>query len=157
MLRCCTGVSEGLNSLQCYCPCLRHPEVINGLWVFPLGCLNVKKLWLESGMLLDCFTLVPHSWQKTLPLARTRDGGVGSGVHLQLPMHGHPRWQGQDWDHGHHCWSPRTHGAAAQRMPVSTAPGDQTAGARAVMAAEPDWPQHSRGAEHGIGLGAGYM
>lgn len=148
MLRCCTGVSEGPNSLQCYCPCLRHPEVINGLRVFPLGCLNVKKLWLESGMALECFMLAPHSQQKRLPLARTKDGGAGSGVDLRLPTHGHPWWQGQDWDHGHQCWSPSNHEVAARRMPAPIPPGSWTAGARVFMAAEPGWSQHSCGEWH---------
>lgn len=35
MLRYCTGVSEGLNSPQRYCPRLRHPEVINELSGLP--------------------------------------------------------------------------------------------------------------------------
>lgn len=79
MLRYCTGVSEGLHSLQCYCPRLRHPEVINGLWGLPSRTPpRQKTLGWKSGTPLGCFTSAPRSRQKTLPLPSRVAAGKGT-------------------------------------------------------------------------------
>lgn len=79
MLRYCTGVSEGLHSLQCYCPRLRHPEVINGLWGLPSRTPpRQKTLGWKSGTPLGCFTSAPRSRQKKLPLPSRVATGTGT-------------------------------------------------------------------------------
>lgn len=72
-------MSEGLHSLQCYCPRLRHPEVINGLWGLPSRTPpRQKTLGWKSGTPLGCFTSAPRSRQKTVPLPSRVAAGKGT-------------------------------------------------------------------------------
>lgn len=118
-------MSEGLHSLQCYCPRLRHPEVINGLWGLPSRTPpRQKNTWLEKRHAARVFHIRAAFTAENAPASQQGgrgegDGGAGWGVHLPTPTCGLPQPRRQrERAGGCRRASPGAHEVAAGEVPA---------------------------------------
>lgn len=150
MLRYCTGVSEGLNSPQCYCPRLRHPEVINGLLGLPSRTpprQKKKKKRLGKQDALRVFHVSTAFRAENAP-AHCGEGDGGAGKGMEVRGRG---WRRREGDGGAEKGTEVRDRGVHLRLPTRGCPRDWTGRDGTGQEQEPTRWQHRGGTAGGGG------